>query len=417
LNRTGLLERLQAAIAQRDGDSLVAVLCFDINRFKTINDTLGHRTGDGVLVTAAQRLSARLEPGESLARLGADQFAVVMPRMEHASQIARRAHYLLQGFVTPFTIANYPYSLSASAGISVFPTDAAEPEDLLRNADVAMHAAKADGRNAFQYYSAGLRQVAEQRFELERGLRRALESSEFSMQYQPLVDAETNSLEAVEALIRWDRGTRQTTFPDDFIPFAERTYLIHEIGDWVFRTVFAQVQQWCAAGYSLRTWLNVSAAQLDPKLPAKLESLLSQYRVDVDCIGLELTETALIGRSDEVLRILHDIKALGVRLALDDFGVKYSSLDYLQRLPIDVLKIDRIFVSGVNANSVNRAIIQAIIAVARELNFEVSAEGIETREEMETLKALGCDTLQGYFFTGAVPAKEITGFMLRGRTA
>jgi polar amino acid transport system substrate-binding protein len=234
------------------------------------------------------------------------------------------------------------------------------------------------------------------------------------MQYQPLVDAESTSLVAVEALIRWDRQGRRTSFPDDFIPFAERTYLIHEIGDWVFKNVFAQVQQWCAAGYSLRTWLNVSAAQLDPKLPAKLEALLSQYQVNLDCIGLELTETAFIGRSDEVLQILHDIKALGVRLALDDFGVKYSSLDYLQRLPIDVLKIDRIFVSGVESNAVNRAIIQAIIAVARELNFEISAEGIETREEMETLKRLGCDTLQGYFFGSAVPPQQIGAFMVRG---
>jgi diguanylate cyclase (GGDEF)-like protein/PAS domain S-box-containing protein len=414
LNRSGLLERVRAAIAQREGDELVAVLCFDVNRFKTINDTLGHRTGDGVLVTAADRLASRLEPGESLGRVGADEFAIVLPRMEHVSQIARRTHHLLQSFVTPFTIANNPYSLSASVGIGVFPTDATDAEDLLRNADVAMYAAKSNGRNAFQYYSAGLREVAEQRFELERGLRRALEWGEFGMQYQPLIDADSDALVAVEALIRWDREGRRTGFPDDFIPFAERTYLIHEIGDWVFKNVLAQVQQWCAAGHSLRTWLNVSAAQLDPKLPAKLEALLSQYNVNVDCIGLELTETAFIGRDDEVLQILRDIKALGIRLALDDFGVKYSSLHYLQRLPIDVLKIDRIFVTNVNANPVNRAIIQAIIAVARELNFEVSAEGIETREEMETLKALGCDTLQGFFFGGAVSPERITGMLLGG---
>ncbi len=417
LNRSGMLERLRTAIATREDDALVAVLCFDINRFKTINDTLGHTTGDRVLSTAAERLSSRLEPGESLARVGADEFAVVLPRMEHASQIARRTHHLLQSFVTPFTIASYPYSLSASVGISVYPTDASEPEDLLRNADVAMYAAKSNGASPFQYYSSGLRETAEQRFELERGLRRALESGEFAMHYQPLVDAETGSLLGTEALIRWDRGDRRTSFPDDFIPFAERTYLIHEIGDWVFRSVFSQVQRWCSAGHSLRTWLNVSAAQLDSRLPAKLEALISQFRIDVNCIGLELTETAFIGRDDEVLRILHDVKALGVRLALDDFGVKYSSLDHLQRLPIDVLKIDRIFVSGVNANSVNRAIIQAIIAVARELNFEVSAEGVETREEMDMLKVLGCDTLQGYYFSGAVPPQEITKYMLQGRTA
>lgn len=408
LNRTGVINRLESVLASSPRQELVAVLCLDINRFKIINDTLGHATGDAVLSAVAQRLQSRLQEGELLARLGGDEFAVVLPGMHHPSQIARRTHHVLQAFQTPYTIASYPYAVSASAGVSVFPSDASDSDELLRNADVAMYAAKSKSPGGFQYYNAGLREAAERRFNLERGLRHALQCGEFAMRYQPLVDAESGAVVAAEALIRWERADRTMTFPDDFIPFAERTNLIHEIGDWVFNNVFAQVQRWWNAGAAVRTWLNVSAAQLDPKLPAKLQALLNEYRLDVDCIGLELTETAFIERGDDVLQILRDIKAMGIRLALDDFGVKYSSLDYLQRLPIDVLKIDRIFVSGVHENPVNRAIVQAILTVARELNFEVSAEGIETQQEMEALTSLGCDTLQGYFFSGALSAEELT---------
>ncbi len=404
LNRAGLMTRAQATLSLVAPGSLTAVMLFDVDRFKTINDTLGHRAGDEVLVAIAQRLRSRLREGELLARTGGDEFVAIVPAGTDRAHVSARAENLLQAFRTPFIVGSYPYTISASAGISVAPLDGCDPDDLLRSADVAMYQSKAFGKNRYNYYTAQLHSIAARRFDLERGLRRALDQKEFAMHYQPIISAGSGEVTAVESLLRWQNGDLEPTPPGEFVEFAEETGVIEEIGEWVLQTTFEQAKRWSEQGLRLRVWVNVSAIQIHAGLLPKVRALLAEHQIHPDLIGFELTESSFINATAETLGILRDIKALGIRLALDDFGVKYSSLEYLQRLPLDTVKIDRIFVTGVDANRVNRAIIGAIVNIAHEMHFNVSAEGIETPQELETIKALGCDTWQGFFFsTGRAP--------------
>ncbi len=407
LNRSGLMARLTSTLNGSSPEALTAIILFDLDRFKTINDTLGHRAGDEVLVAIAQRLRSRLRDAELLARTGGDEFVAVVPAGTDRLSISLRAEHLLQAFRTPFIVGSYPYTISASVGISVAPLDGSNPDDLLRNADVAMYQSKAYGKNRFNYYTTELQSMAARRFDLERGLRRALDQNEFAMHYQPVVCARSGQVKAVEALLRWQNRDLQPTPPGEFVEFAEETGVIEEIGDWVFETTFAQAKRWSEQGVDLRVWVNVSAIQLHAGLPSKVRELLAKYRIEPDVLGFELTESSFINANAETMSILREIKSMGIRLALDDFGVKYSSLEYLQRLPIDTVKIDRIFVTGVGSNRVNRAIIGAIVNIAHEMRFNVSAEGVETFEELETIRSLGCDTWQGFFCSTARTPEEI----------
>lgn len=410
LNRAGLTARMESHL-DLVSTRLTGVVLFDLDRFKTINDTLGHRAGDEVLISVAQRLSQRLSGNEIVARTGGDEFVCVIPECNDRAQILMRADQLLQAFRTPFIVGNYPYTISASAGISIAPFDGTEADELLRCSDVAMYQSKTEGRNRASFFSEALQKVAHRRFDLERGLRRGLDKNEFAMHYQPIICAKTGCVQAVEALLRWHNNDLQPTPPGDFIEFAEETGVIEEIGDRVFETSFAQAKQWAQAGVPLRIWINVSAIQLHAALPGKVRALLDKYGINPASLGFELTESSFITASTETLQVIRELKSLGVRLALDDFGVKYSSLEYLQRLPIDTIKIDRVFVSGVSTNRINRAIIAAIVNIAHEMNFTVSAEGVETREDLETIRQLGCDNWQGFFFSTARPAGEIVGLM------
>jgi diguanylate cyclase (GGDEF)-like protein/PAS domain S-box-containing protein len=411
LNRAGLVAQMEGELSGDKPERLTAVIFFDIDRFKTINDTLGHRAGDDVLLAIAERLKKRLGNREILARTGGDEFVAVVPNCADRLNISLRAEQLLQAFRTPFIVGNYPYTISASVGISIAPLDGTKPGDLLRSADIAMYQSKTHGKNRYNYYTEHLQSVAARRFDLERGLRRGLDQNEFVMHYQPIVSAGDGGVKSVEALLRWHNRELQPTPPGDFVEFAEETGLIEEIGDWVFETTFAQAKQWADDGTGLRIWVNVSAVQLHAGLPSKIRGLLDKHQVNPDWIGFELTESSFINADAETLAIIQEIKSLGFRLALDDFGVKYSSLEYLQRLPIDTVKIDRVFVTGVSANRVNRAIIQAIVNIAHEMHLRVSAEGIETAEELATIKLLGCDSWQGYFFSPARAPQELRGFV------
>ncbi len=388
-------------------EKLTAVILFDIDRFKTINDTLGHQAGDDVLVAIAERLRGRLLENELLARTGGDEFVTVIPDCADRLNISLRAEQLLQAFRTPFLVGTFPYAISASVGISVAPLDASGADDLLRSADVAMYQSKSYGRNRFHYYTEQMHSAATRRFDLERGLRRGLDQNEFSMHYQPIVSAKDGGVRSVEALLRWHNREMQAIPPGDFIEFAEETGVIEEIGDWVLDTTFAQAKRWADESVPLRIWVNVSAVQLHEGLPDKVRALLAKHSVNPDWIGFELTESSFINAGAQTLAIIQEIKSLGIRLALDDFGVKYSSLEYLQRLPIDTVKIDRVFVSGVSGNRVNRAIIQAVVNIAHEMHLNVSAEGIETQAELETIQSLGCDSWQGFFFSTARAANEV----------
>jgi len=408
LNRAGLHDHLARTIKERHAAGLTPVYLFDLDRFKTINDTLGHVAGDQLILEIGRRLARQLRPDEVLARTGGDEFMIVSPPMPDRTNVSLRARQLLDTFAAPFTVAGLEHTVSASLGISVYPLDAQEPDALLRSVDVAMYAAKARGGATFHYYTAELQRSAEQRFRLEAALRRALERGEFSLHYQPVVCSRTGNIIAVESLLRWNDPFAGPVPPGAFVPLAEETGFIRRIGAWVFEQAVAQAKHWVDAGSPIRVWINVSPAQLhDASLPQALAELLRMHDIDGSLIGLELTESAFINHERDLLATLNQIRALKVHLALDDFGVKYSSLEYLQRLPIDTIKIDRAFVNDIASNAFNASIVRAIVSVAHDVGFHVTAEGIESASELAILNALGCDAWQGFLFSRARPPEQI----------
>ncbi|HKU67084.1 MAG TPA: EAL domain-containing protein [Candidatus Baltobacteraceae bacterium] len=408
LNRAGLRHHLSQAIKERHAAGLTPVFFLDLDRFKTVNDTLGHVVGDQLLVEIGRRIARHLRTDEVLARTGGDEFTIVAPPMPDRTNISLRARQLLEAFSAPFTIAGLEHTVSASLGISVYPLDAQETDALLRNADVAMYAAKARGGATFHYYTADLQRTAEERFRMEAALRRALDKGEFSLRYQPVVCGRSREIVAVEALLRWTDPDIGSIPPSAFIPLAEETGFIRRIGAWVFEHAFAQAKRWSDAGTPIRVWVNVSPEQLhDASLPQTIADLLREHELDGSLIGLELTESSFIDHERDLLATLNQIRSLRVHLALDDFGVKYSSLEYLQRLPITNVKIDRVFVSDIANNPFNASIVRAIVNVAHDVGFRVTAEGVESQGELSVLSAMGCDAWQGFLFSTARPADEI----------
>lgn len=408
LNRAGLRDHLGIAIKDPQAAGLIPVFFFDLDRFKTINDTLGHVAGDQLIVEIARRLERQLRGNEVLARTGGDEFVIVAPPMSDRTTISLRARQLLETFSAPFSIGGLEHTVSSSIGISVYPMDAEEPDMLLRSADVAMYAAKARGGATFHYYTPELQRGAEQRFRMEAALRRAVDKGEFTLHYQPVVSGRSGGIVALEALLRWNDPFAGSIPPSVFIPLAEETGFIRRIGAWVFEHAVAQAKRWSACGTPIRVWVNVSAEQLhDASLPHLIADLLRTHDLDGSLLGLELTESSFINHERDVLATLNQIRALGVGLALDDFGVKYSSLEYLQRLPIDTIKIDRVFVTDIASNAFNASIVRAIVGVAHDVGFRVTAEGIESASELAMLNALGCDAWQGFLFSAGRPPEEI----------
>ena len=409
LNRKGVVNRLSRLLVERRAAGLIPVFFLDLDRFKIINDTMGHGIGDQVLVEIARRLSRRLDNDEYLARTGGDEFLIVGRPMRDKSDITRRAAELLDVLSAPITIGDREHVLSASLGIGVYPHDGRDPDVLLRSADVAMYAAKARGGNNFHYYTTELHDAAARRFRLESALRRALEGGEFRMHFQPVVCCKSGGITGVEALVRWHDPDTGNVAPSEFIPFAEETGFIRHIGAWVLEQSFAQAKRWADENKPVRVWINISAAQLnEPALPHFVRMLLERYRLDGSLIGFELTESAFINNENGILETLHQLRALGIRIALDDFGVKYSSLEYLQRLPVDTVKIDRVFIDGIPTNRFNASIVRAVVSVAHDLGFKVTAEGVESPEELDLIKTLGCDSWQGFLLSPALPPESIT---------
>jgi diguanylate cyclase (GGDEF)-like protein/PAS domain S-box-containing protein len=416
-NRVLFRDRLQQAVVQaRRNECSAAVLFVDLDRFKVVNDTLGHSIGDGLLQQAGRRLRDAVRASDTVARLGGDEFAVILPDVGAPTFAGTVAQKILEELARPFEIGGREVFVSASVGISLAPQDASEPEDLVRHADAAMYRAKRDGRRTFRFYTRELNARAAHLLSLETDLRYALERGEFQLHYQPKVDVAAGAIAGFEALLRWRRGGGDLVPPADFVPLLEETGLIIPVGVWVIDKACTQLAAWRAAGLPpVRMAVNVSARQFQaPDFTATVREILARTGTPADLLNLEITESVLMQDGERSMAALGALKTMGVRLSIDDFGTGYSSLAYLTRLEIDFLKIDRSFVSDVPSSSNSAAITAAVIAVAHRLGLKVVAEGVERGVQLAFLAAHGCDEFQGYYFSRPVPPEEATELLARG---
>jgi len=396
----------------------VCLLYLDIDRFKGINDALGHVAGDQLIKEISGRLISVVREGDTVARLGGDEFGILLDEVASPDDVLPIADKLLGCLAEPFHLAGQELFITGSIGISCYPDDGSDQDALLKHADVALYRAKDAGKNNYRFYSKGMSARALQRMTLESKLRRALEKEEFVLHYQPQVALGTGKIIGVEALIRWQNPEIGLVSPLEFIPLLEETGLIIPVGDWVMRTAVNQCEVWNKGGSILpRISINVSARQLgDPDLAHKLNRLLEACSVPAGHVELEITESVVMKDPEQSIGLLHDFRAMGVRLAIDDFGTGYSSLSYLKRLPIDTLKIDRSFVMDIDNDPDSAAIASAILSLAGDLGMEVVAEGVETTGQLDFLRAKACDYIQGYLFSRPVPADELGKMLGEGKT-
>ena len=413
-NRTLFHDRLQQALiqAQRSHDQ-VAVMFIDLDRFKIINDTLGHNVGDLLLQAVAQRLTNCVRQGDTVCRQGGDEFVILLPQISHAEDAALVAQKILESVNRPFVLDGHELHIGASIGISFFPADGVDTETLMKNADVAMYRAKELGRNNYQFYLSDMNARSFERLALETSLRRAVEHDELDVYYQPLMDAHSNKLVGMEALVRWHHPDLGLVNPAQFIPLAEETGMIIPIGAWVLRHACMQAREWHKQGHgALRVSVNLSARQFrQTDFAGSVRRILDETGFDPHYLELEVTESLLMHNIEENIVVLNELKAMGISIAVDDFGTGYSSLSYLKRLPIDTLKIDRSFVNDVNSNHDDAAIVDAIISLAQSLTLKVIAEGVETSDQQNFLESHQCDEMQGFLFSRPVPAAEFTALL------
>lgn len=414
-NRLLLADRInhRLAASRRSGE-LLALLFIDLDRFKTINDSLGHHVGDSLLKEVASRLTGCIRRSDTLSRLGGDEFVVVLEALHRPQDLASVAQKILTALAQPYCVEGHSLSTSCSIGVSIYPEDGLDLQTLMKNADIAMYHAKEKGRNNYQFFSAEMNVRAVKRLTMENELRRALEREEFDLHYQPQVSVRGASLVGAEALIRWPHSTRGMIPPVEFIPLAEETGLILPIGEWVMRAACRQIAAWEKLGLAVpRIALNLSRAQLRPGLSDTLSRILLDAGVAPSRLELEITESLLMQDVEEAVSILKRVGSLGMRIVIDDFGTGYSSLSVLQRLPIDAIKIDRSFVRDIESNPDAKSIASAIIALAHSLELTVLAEGVETEGVLSALAALECDEFQGYLYSRPLPATEFQKKFLR----
>jgi diguanylate cyclase (GGDEF)-like protein/PAS domain S-box-containing protein len=417
-NLTGLPNRLHLSVvleqdlasARREQTGL-ALMFIDLDRFKLINDTLGHNIGDLLLIEAARRLQACVRESDIVARLGGDEFVVVLTGIEVALDAASVAHKILQTLGQPYTIEGNILHSTPSIGISSFPTDGSDAESLMKHADTAMYHAKEQGRNNVQFFSAAMNAAADERMVLERELRQALIEGQFELFYQPKVRTVDGTLYGVEALIRWRHPDRGIVSPDTFIPIAEEAGLIEAIGAWVLDEACRQLASWKAAGLcAIQMAVNLSAHQLrSPDLANQVMTCIQRYGILEGELELEITESVAMTNPERAIVQLQALRALGVHLAIDDFGTGYSSLAYLKMLPIQTIKLDRAFVRDIETDANDAAISAATIALAHSLGLAVVAEGVETEAQSAFLSGHNCDLLQGYLYGKPEPAQVWTG--------
>jgi len=412
-NRRLLDERIRDAIScSRRAQQRTAVLFLDLDRFKLINDALGHDVGDRLLSRVAEILSGVLTERETVARLGGDEFVIVVPGLVDAACAALLAHRLIEVVSAPQLIDELPFQVTPSIGISVYPDDGEDAPTLLRNADTAMYHAKERGRNNFQFFTPAMNQALRERVSIEQDLRLAIERDEFELFYQPQVDSRSGRAAGCEALLRWHHPQLGLVPPDRFIGIAEETGLIVAIGAWVLQQACRQARAWHDAGHvGLRVSVNLSARQLQKvDLAEQITATLNDWRLPASSLEIELTESMLMADPVTASTLFHGLANLGIRLAIDDFGTGYSSLAYLKRFPVSRLKIDRSFVRDLTTDANDAAIIAAVVAMAASLNIEAVAEGVETVEQLRFLEAHGCFVVQGNLFSPPLPATDLAGF-------
>jgi diguanylate cyclase (GGDEF)-like protein len=409
-NRSMFLLELERAIARSARTEQSFAVCFmDLDRFKTINDTLGHAAGDVLLKTMAVRLREAVRGDDVVARLGGDEFVLLLECSGGESELAALAAKLLNAVGQPVDVQGCDFLVTASMGICRYPADGEDAATLLKHADAAMYLAKEHGKNNAQFYTSKLAEQAAHSFELESALRLALVRNELLMHYQPKINLASGLMTGMEALVRWRHPTRGMVSPQDFIPLAEERGLIVPLGRWVMRAVCHQIQTWQLAGLHVpRVALNLSARQFaDGELVNDLHRAINDHQVLPCNIEVELTESVLMNEPERANGVLRQISSMGVSIAIDDFGTGYSSLSYLKRFPADSVKIDRSFVKGLPNDKDDTAITQAVIAMAHSLGLNVVAEGVETENQLDALRGLGCDEAQGYLLGRPMPADEV----------
>ena len=414
-NRSLFVDRLRHSVARAERTGTpVAVLFCDLDGFKTVNDSLGHRTGDRLLVSVAERLADCLRPADTIARLGGDEFAVLLEELREPGDAARAAQRLLESLEAPFELREREFFISASIGIAA---GTKEPETLLRDADLAMYRAKSRGKGRYAIFEPGMHTAIVERLDLEVDLKRAIEHDELMLVYQPIFSLRSGAVAGVEALVRWRHPTRGVVFPEHFVPLAEESGVIRELGRWVLRTACHQGALWRARypGHpGLQIGVNVSGAQLrEPGLVAEVTEALAAAQLDASGLTLEITETALMESFETAIEQLDALKLLGVDLAIDDFGIGYSSLRYLRRLPLDNLKIEKSFVDGIGESDDEPALLRAIVDLAGIFGLTVVAEGIERPEQRERLLELGCDLGQGHLLSEPLSPADADALLLR----
>jgi diguanylate cyclase (GGDEF)-like protein/PAS domain S-box-containing protein len=413
-NRRLLLERLEEAIAEAThGGHRAGLIYLDLDRFKDINDTYGHATGDALLTQISLRLAGSIRAGNTLGRLGGDEFAIVVPGVQYSGEETIVAQRILDNLAAPFEVDAKRFHVTASLGISMYPTDGSRPEVLLRNADAAMYEAKQGGRSNFKHYLPSMSSRKADRIRLEEELWRALDREEFALHFQPKFGIKSERIAGFEALLRWNHPDRGLVAPSSIIPILESTGLIIPVGEWVLRTVCAQLQRWHEQGISgIPVAVNVSARQFQQRnLDTIVSRVLAEYGLPPSTLQLELTESVLMNDAEESIRSLAALKAAGLSIAIDDFGTGYSSLAYLSRFPVDALKIDRTFVRNVIADPSDASITAAVIKLAHSVGVQVVAEGVETREQLDFLRERNCDEVQGYLMAPPLTAAECTAML------
>jgi len=408
-NRTYLKQQLAVTVNRAATENQrFAILFLDLDRFKIINDTMGHDAGDLLLKAVADRIRHCVRENDFVARLGGDEFTVVLENIASLDGASSVAEKIWRSVARPFVFMQQKMFVTTSIGISIFPDDGEDVSALIKHADSAMFRAK-EKRDDFCFYERGMEAEIAKRLKLEQELRKAIDSDQLVLHYQPQIDFKTGDLLGAEALVRWEHPLKGLVSPDDFIPLAEESGLINQLTDWVLKNVAVQTKRWLDEGYSLRLAVNLSVKDLmQEDFHTKLEDLIKRSDLPPDVLELEITESTLMDHPELMIKELNKIKKMGITVAVDDFGSGYSSLNYLKKLPVDVLKIDRSFISDIESDPNDSAIVAGIIALAKNLGMSTVAEGVETEAQRKILEQLGCDTFQGYLVSKPVPPQLFT---------